>query len=139
MSSTPPPKPFGDSLDFEITDFNEARRSLDELPAGLAQLQRLRDGDDWSAARRKLLPTDRALTGFAMDWVMALPPALRPHTACEQFPRVVNAIATSWTDRASSSRVLEHMIHDYRGGRRGFPRSVQAELCALLEHRSGSG
>lgn len=139
MPTTPPPKPFGDSLDFEITDFSDARRSLDELPAGLAQLQRLREGGDWSASRRKSLPTDRALTGLAMDWVMALPPSLRPHTACEQFPRVVNAIATSWADRASSMRVLEHMIHDYRGGRRGFPRSVQAELSALLEHRSRNG
>jgi len=86
MPTTPPPKPFGDSLDFEIADCNEAERSLNELSAGLAQLQRLREGGDWSALRRKSFPTDRAMTSLAMDRVIALPPTLRPHTDCEQFP-----------------------------------------------------
>ncbi|HET9820414.1 MAG TPA: hypothetical protein VFQ16_01180, partial [Burkholderiaceae bacterium] len=90
--------------------------------------------------RRKPLPTDRALTGAAMDWVVKLPPALRPHSTCEQFPRVANAVAESWDDVTLSRHVLEHMIRDYRGGRRGFPQAVKAELEALYEHqRARSG
>lgn len=127
--STPP-----DSIDFELTDFDDARRSLDELPPGINEMQRLHSGD-WSAVRRKPLPTDRAMTGAAMDWVIALPPALRPHSTCEQFPRVVNAIAQSWSDLSYSLQVLDHVINDYRGGRRGFPAAVQRELLALYEHQ----
>ena len=41
---------------------------LDQAPE---TVQRLRAGD-WEAQRRKPLPSDRALTGAAMDWVMRL-------------------------------------------------------------------
>lgn len=135
MTASPaqPPIP-PDSIDFEITDFDVARRALDELPAGVAAVQRLKGGQ-WEAHRRKPLPTDRALTGEAMDWVMALPPTLRPYSTSEQFPRVVNAIAASWSDIAFSLRVIDHMVHDYRGGRRGFPIAVQKELNGLYAHQ----
>lgn len=122
------------SIDFEMTDFDMARRALDELPAGVAAIQRLKGGN-WEAMRRKPLPTDRALTGEAMDWVVGLPPALRPYSTCEQFPRVVNAIAASWNDLEFCLRVIDHMVNDYRGGRRGFPDVVQRELQALQRHQ----
>jgi hypothetical protein len=132
---TSKPAPLG-AIDFEVTDFDEARKALDELPAGVAEMQRINQGGgNWYAQRRKPLPSDRALTGAAMDWVVSLPPSLRPHTSCEQFARVVNAVADSWSDPTFSVRVLEHMIKDYRGGRRGFPASVQQELEALYQHQ----
>ena len=132
-SDSSKPLPPG-TIEFEPTDFGEARRALDELPAGIAEVQRLRSGD-WESQRRKPVPTDRALTGGAMDWVIGLPQALRPKTTCEQFPRVVNLLAESWGDPRYSVQVLDHMINDYRGGRRGFPASVLAELNALYEHQ----
>lgn len=138
MLNQPPPKkpPPPGSIDFEITDFDEARRALDELPPGVEQVQSLlAGGNEWAGRRRKPLPSDRALTGEAMDWVVSLPTSLRPHTACEQFPRVVNAVASSWGDPVFSLQVLDHMINDYRGGRRGFPPAVQQELAALLAHQ----
>jgi hypothetical protein len=122
------------SIDFEITDFDMARRALDELPPGVEAMQRL-NSQHWESQRRKPLPTDRALTGEAMDWVVTLPPALRPHTACEQFPRVINAIAASWREIGFSLQVIDHMINDYRGGRRGFPDAVLKELNALYLHQ----
>jgi len=128
----PPPPP--GSIDFEETDFDSARQALDELPPGLAEVKHLQAGS-WEQQRRKPTPTDRALTGPAMDWVIGLPPALRPHATCEQFPRVVNAIAATWADSAYSLQVIGHMINDYRGGRRGFPESIQRELHALHEYR----
>ena len=137
MANQQPPKPAGPlgSIDFELTDFDDARRSLDELPAGVAEVQHMQP-KFWEDQRRKSAPTDRALTGAAIDWVIGLPPALRPHTTCEHFPRVINAIADSWPDLAYSLQVLDHMIRDYRGGRRGFPTSVQRELAALHAHQS---
>jgi len=137
--NTPPPKPAAPpgSIDFEITDFDMARRALDELPAGVEAVQRLLSGENWDSRRRKPLPTDRALTGEAMDWVVALPAALRPHSTCEQFPRVINAVAASWNDIAFSLQVIDHMVNDYRGGRRGFPPVVQRELQGLYRHQQG--
>lgn len=139
MMKHPPPKPSSplDSLDFEITDFDEARRALDELPAGLQVMQQKTSGY-WEHRRRSVLPSDRALTGAAMDWVVALPPTVRPHTTCEQFPRVANAIAKSWEDVPLCRRVLDHMLNDYRGGRRGFPAMVQAELSTLMQHQQAA-
>jgi hypothetical protein len=135
MSNAQTPKPAAfDAIEFEITDFDEARRALDELPAGLEQMQRKTPGY-WESRRRPPGPSDRALTGTAMDWILALPAPVRPHLTCEQFPRVVNAIADSWEDVPRSTRVLDHMINDYRGGRRGFPATVQAELAQLMRHQ----
>lgn len=137
MANQQPPKPAQalGAIDFELTDFDDARQALDDLPAGVAEVQHMRPGY-WEQQRRKAAPTDRALTGVAMDWVVGLPPALRPHATCEHFPRVANAIAGSWPDVAYSLRVLEHMINDYRGGRRGFPAAVQRELAALHSHQT---
>ena len=131
-----PPKPARPpgSIDFELTDFEDARHVLDDLPAGVAAAKQLQPGY-WSEQRRKSVATDRALTGAAMDWVIRLPAALRPHATCEQFPRVINAIAVAWPDKAFSLQVLDHMINDYRGGRRGFPVPVQNELAALHAHQ----
>jgi hypothetical protein len=135
MSTQQPPKPAPPgSIDFEITDFDAARQVLDDLPPGVGRAKALEPGF-WEQQRRKPTPTDRALTGVAMDWVIGLPPLLRPHNACEHFPRVVNAIASAWSDTAYSVQVLDHMINDYRGGRRGFPAAVQDELAALLNHQ----
>lgn len=141
MFSSQPPKPprSPDSIDFELTDFDTARQALDDLPPGVAEAQHLQPGY-WEQQRRKPVASDRALTGAAMDWVIGLQPALRPHATCEQFPRVVNAIAASWADTAYSLQVLDHMINDYRGGRRGFPVAVGQELAALHAHqRARSG
>jgi hypothetical protein len=138
MSAPPPPRnpaPPPGTLEFEITDFDVARRALDELPAGVVEMQRF-SRNSWQGQRRQPLPSDRALTGEAMDWVVQLPPALRPHTTCEQFPRVINAVAASWSDLAFSRQVIDHMINDYRGGRRGFPPAVQTELRDLYRYQS---
>ena len=135
MAGQPPPKaprPYG-AIDFELTDFEDARHVLDDLPPGVVEAKHLQPGY-WEQQRRRPVATDRALTGAAMDWVIRLPPALRPHATCEQFPRVVNAVAAAWPDVAYSLQVLDHMINDYRGGRRGFPAAVQQELAALLTH-----
>jgi hypothetical protein len=121
-------------IEFEITDFDTARHALDDLPPGVAEAKQLLAGS-WDQRRRKPMPTDRALTGQAMDWVIGLPPTLRPHATCEQFPRVINAIAASWADATHSLQVLDHMVKDYRGGRRGFPDTVARELAALQAYQ----
>ncbi|HEY1393248.1 MAG TPA: hypothetical protein VFV25_07715, partial [Methylibium sp.] len=98
MSHTASPRnPAFDGLDFQLTDFDEARAALDELPPGINEVQRLKPGF-WDARRRKPMATDRALAGSTMDWVMGLTPGLRPRVLCERFPRIANALAACWLD-----------------------------------------
>ena len=120
------PRPPG-SIDFELTDFTDARHSLNQPPEGLIEAQRLAP-DYWVERRRSSLPSDRALTGHTMEWVMRLPSELRPVQLCERFPRVANAIALASTDSAQEQRMLTSLLTDRRGKRRGFPADVHLEL-----------
>lgn len=129
----PPPAapPAFDALEFEITDFGSAREALDELPAGVAELAR-HSNVAWSERRRQPGPSDRALTGSTVEWVMSLPLSLRPQKLSMQFPRLANAIAPLWSEPRAARVLLEGLLADRRGGRRGLPDAVQAEVRALL-------
>ncbi len=119
-----------DSLDFEITDFATAREALDALPPGVGRVSE-RAPRYWDSRRRPPSPTDRALSGAAIDWMLALPPSQRPHTLCARFPRVANALAAAWADMAARTALLDSLLADGRGGRAGFPGVVRAELERL--------
>ncbi|MDH3208819.1 MAG: hypothetical protein OEM00_02310 [Burkholderiaceae bacterium] len=119
-----------DALDFTPTDFDEARRALDELPAGVGALEKF-NPNYWAQRRRAIRADDRALTGSALEWLMHLPPGVRPQRLCQEFPRVANLLAEAWTDRHSAVAELNDLIIDKRVGRRGFPAPVRDELCSL--------
>jgi hypothetical protein len=123
------------SIDFEPTDLSEARKVLEELPEGLAEAASISQG--WTDRRRKLTPADRALTGATIDWLVALPSAVRPTALCNQYPRIANTLAEAWADR---NRILEifRLLHsDQRGRRQGFAPNVQLEIARLRAYRSG--
>jgi hypothetical protein len=126
--------PQTEAIEFEITDFATARRALDELPPGV-QARSIAQPGYWEARRRPPVSTDRALGGAAMQWVMNLPPALRPASTCARFPRVVNRVADAWLDSHRCAQVFEHLLADRRPSRRGFPLSVVEELRALYAYR----
>jgi hypothetical protein len=117
------------ALEFELTDFDDARRALDDPPAGLDKLSEMAP-HFWEARRRKPQPTDRALAGYAIDWLLSLPPSLRPSELCEKFPRAANAIAAA-SPGAERCAVLDELLRDRRGRRQGFPLGVQREIQAL--------
>ena len=126
-------KPPSDSFEFELTDFDQARRALDELPPGVGGIARLTPGY-WEGRRRKTVSSDMALTGFAIGWLLALPGDVRPKLMCDKFPRIVNQIAECWHDRARTASGLRNLLADERGGRRGFGVEVETELARLLQH-----
>jgi len=132
MSSPPPDQaPYAlDALEFELTDLSDAKHALDELPPGVMSVQTLAPGY-WTERRRKAIVTDRALTGVAIDWLLALPAQLRPTATCEQFPRIVNAIAASWQRPQDRDALLDSLLSDQRGHRAGFPLQVRTEIESL--------
>ncbi|HMQ74005.1 MAG TPA: hypothetical protein PKA84_00740 [Rubrivivax sp.] len=124
------PSPALDALEFELTDLDEARRALDELPPGVGTAQAGSPGY-WKGRRRPPQPTDRALTGAAIEWMLGLREDLRPRELCERFPRLANALATAWADAAQRQQALEKLVNDERGQRSGFPHAVRMELELL--------
>jgi hypothetical protein len=129
-SSAPP-----GTIDFELTDIAEARAAHDVLPPGIEQFERRQNPKLWQERRRRLLATDRALTGRSLEWVMRLPTALRPLALIDHFPRIVNSLSASWDDIEESLSVFDHLLNDRRIARRGFPAGVRLEIEALCEHR----
>ncbi len=87
----------------------------------------------WLRARRPERECDRALTGTARQWLRRLPPRRRPLRLCMAYPRVANRMAWCWSDLDLSRQVLEDLLQDRRGGRRGFAPAIVRELQRLRE------
>jgi hypothetical protein len=120
-----------EGFEFEITDFGEARRILDSESLSQFDVATTVPSGHWERIRREKLPTDRALTGRAIDWLLALPPPLRPQNLSSQFPRIANALAEVWYEPHECQAALDKLLCGDRKGRKGFPAAVRDELIAL--------
>ena len=87
----------------------------------------------WRGVRRAARECDRALTGTTRRWLRALPPRRRPLRLCETHSRVANRIAFAWVDAKTSEQLLNDLLDDRRGGRRGFAPPVVREIQRLRE------
>ena len=136
---TPPKPPEPDAgFDFELTDFSDAREALDNMSVSVAeQAARPRDSGFWLTRRRPRVPTDRALAGVALDWLIQLPPAVRPTKLAEQMPRLANQLAALWADPRDRAAALDALLVDQRGGRTGLPFEVRREVEVLRDFDAG--
>ena len=129
---TPPDSVWQDEgFEFELTDIDEARRILDTESISQFDVATIVSPDHWKKLRRPKLPSDRALTGHAIDWLMALPSALRPERLSHEFPRIVNALAEVWEEPDQCQAAFDGLLCSQRKGRTGFPPAVLEELLAL--------
>lgn len=90
------------------------------------------DETDWSAHRRAR-PAD-VLLPVTLAKLRALPDGVKPIQLAGHFPRVSNLVAMHWDDDVALPAYLEALLTDHRGGRRGFPPVVRAELLALRDY-----
>jgi len=118
---------------FELTDIGDARRILDIESISQFDVATVVPPEHWKRLRRANLPTDRALTGRAIDWLLALPPKLRPQNLSFHFPRIVNALAEVWDEPQPCQAALDRLLGDGRRCRKGFPLAVHDELAALRD------
>ncbi|HUP05678.1 MAG TPA: hypothetical protein VMU47_00900 [Caldimonas sp.] len=85
-----------------------------------------------SATSRAPAPAaPEALTPAASAWLRALPMRVKPLQLCSAYPRVVNRIAAAWSDPALTDGVFNELLLDRRGGRKGFPPGIAAEILRL--------
>jgi hypothetical protein len=79
------------------------------------------------APRETLTPASELL-------VSALGAADLPITAtAARFPHVVNRLSACWHEPLAVVDVLDELLVDRRGGRRGFPADALAEVLTLRE------
>lgn len=122
-----------DGFDFEVTDIEEARRILDAESESQFDVATVARPEHWARLRRAKVPTDRALTGRAIDWLIALPPKLRPQSLSVQFPRIINVLAEVWDEPERCQAAFDSLLCDGRRRRKGFPSTVHGELVALRD------
>jgi hypothetical protein len=120
-------------MDFEPVSIDEARAALDEIDAAMASLV---SPEYWQKVRRPSQPSDRALTGRSMKWLMDLPDEMRPQVTMQRYPRVINALVDVWADAQARDLAFENLLNDRRPGRRGFPIDVERELSTLCLYAS---
>ena len=94
-------------------------KSRDPAPSPFARLRKAQPADI-------LLPRTRT-------WLDSLPQAVRPNHLAQRYARVANQLAACWTSPAEWRQELDTLLQDRRGGRRGFPVEVTAELNRLRE------
>jgi hypothetical protein len=90
---------------------------------------------DWTAWRTTRT-LDIALP-VTLRWGESLPETAKATTLIQTYPRIANRIASAWRDERTCLAVLDELLVDRRGGRRGFGPMVQAELLALRSLRDG--
>jgi hypothetical protein len=126
------------ALEFEKVSLDDARKALDETTGVYAK----RKVEDW-AAKRTATPSE-PLSDAAAAWIAELPPSVQPRQLALRYARLANRLCETWTTPARCERLLDDLMIDRRGGRRGFPLALANELAALREyyfrmhHTSGS-
>src|SRR5829696_5838646 len=106
-SGTPASTLYDDGLEFELTDFEEARRVLagESTSTPSIRAAAVVSPAEWKRLRRATL-----LSGQAIDWLLKLPPALRPQHLRTQFPRIAHALAVVWDEPDERRAALRKLI-----------------------------
>jgi hypothetical protein len=71
---------------------------------------------------------------MSLEWFDALPLDVRPIRLIQQYPRLVNLVASEWNNPPVAGTLLTDLLNGDRGGRDGFPAAVFRELRALHDH-----
>ena len=83
------------------------------------------------AKREPPSPHEIKLSSLALSWAESLPDELAPVQLCARHPRIANRLALCASDPKLMNRMLDALLTDDRGGRRGFGAEVTKELKAL--------
>lgn len=114
-----------------ISLFRRTPSASEEARARAAQRASPARAIDFTQLRAPVRPQDSSLGEVARRWLATLPSSVLPRELCAQYPRIANRLALCWSDTRLTDQVLDSLLVDRRGGRRGFPHEVREELAAL--------
>ena len=118
------------SLEFEKVSLSDARKALEET--GPAAYSVPKKPENW-VEKRTDTPNE-ALCDEANAWMAGLPDSVRPRQLALRYARLVNRLAKLWSDAVKCERLLDDLMTDTRGGRKGFPLHIATELATLRDH-----
>jgi hypothetical protein len=67
-------------------------------------------------------------------WARSIPSTFRPRVLVIKYPRIANSLAEAWQHPRMFERQLRALMHDDRGGRKGFPFDVVQDLANLQSY-----
>lgn len=86
-------------------------------------------GHSWERSPPR--PEDDQLLAHTWNWLSALPKGVRPVHLPAEFPRIVNGLASLWSETAALDRYFEEKEFSPRQDRSGFPPIIKEELLAM--------
>ena len=119
-----------DSLEFEKVSLSDARKALDE--SGPAAYGVAKKPENWT--EKRTATPEEVLGVEASAWMADLPAAVRPRQLVIRYARLANRLAQVWSDPLKCERLLDELMTDRRGGRKGFPLAIASELATLRDH-----
>lgn len=118
------------SLEFERVSLTDARKALEETgPAAYAAPKKSENWDE----KRSQTPTE-PLNDETNAWMAELPESVRPMQLALRYARLANRLCKAWSEPAKFDRLLDDLMIDRRGTRKGFPLQVATELATLRDH-----
>ena len=90
--------------------------------------------DPTDAPYRRAPLQSNTIKPSTMQWLAALPAAIRPKHLPVRFVRIANNLSDLWQDPRACNEYLHALLIDQRGGRHGFPNEVGLELAALKNY-----
>ena len=118
------------SFEFEKVSLSDARKVLDET--GPAANAAKKTPENWDEKRHDT-PAE-SLGEDAVVWLMELPEAVRPKQLALRYARLANRLCRVWNEPLKCERLLDDLMTDRRGGRKGFPLQVASELATLRDY-----
>ena len=119
------------AFEFEKVSIDDARKAIEDGgPAGHASVPR--KAETWDAKRHGT--ADEPLSAETTAWLAELPVAVRPSQLALRYARLANRICETWKAPQHCLRLLDALMTDQRGGRRGFPLQVATELATLRDY-----
>lgn len=117
-----------DPIPFEKVTVEEAKAALKaDKPAPSAPS--VPGSGEWQ--RRSPSLDQQALADSTFGWLAEFEKGARPEVLARKYPRIANKLAELWKRPTQCERYLDDLLLDNRGGRKGFPPDVAAEITAL--------
>jgi len=118
------------SLEFEKVSLTDARKALEET--GPAVHAAPKKPENWDEKRSQTLA--EPLADETNAWMAELPESARPKQLALRYARLANRLCKAWSEPAKFDRLLDDLLIDRRGTRKGFPLQVATELATLRDH-----